>query len=240
MKTFRGSQRPDFRSGRYALTYDSYWERRGFAIRQKLYDREQIICDGIPPGSKVLIVGCGVSHLPFALREKGCTVTVSDIAPATVEFFVAQGFSGLILDLENINTDHLKGRYDVVVASEVLEHIRNPEHAIETLSMHTRRFLLTVPNSAFYRYRLHLMFGGRFFIQWEHHPAEHLRYWSHVDFLDWLTAMDLRVDDVIPANGLACRGYCIFAKILMPNLFGHQIVYDCAVTLSEDADHSPV
>ncbi len=229
MTSFLGSRTPDFRAGRRALVYANYWQRRGFFVNNKLLEREIFMRDSIPNKSSVLIVGCGTSYLPFALREKECSVTVSDIVPSVIELFTKEGFSGFVLDIEHINNTSIPAKYDVVIASEVLEHIRNPEHAIEILSKYTKRFLVSVPNSAFYRYRLHLMFSGRFFVQWANHPAEHLRYWSHSDFLEWLTAMDLSVKKIFSSNGLSCKGLCPFMKNLWPNLFGHQIVYDCKV-----------
>jgi 2-polyprenyl-3-methyl-5-hydroxy-6-metoxy-1,4-benzoquinol methylase len=232
MASFLGSRKPDFRAGREALVYngDGYWKVSNLSLNTKLCERERIILDRIPVGSTVFIVGCGKSQLTPALVAKGCKVTISDIAPAIVEFFLKKGIPGFILDLENMNETSLVGNYDIVVASEVLEHVRNPEHAVEILSKHTRRFLFSLPNSAFYRYRLHLMFGGRFFRQWKEHPAEHLRYWSYIDFLDWLSAMDLRTRSVIPANGLSIKGGIgTFMQHLWPNLFAHQIVYDCDV-----------
>ncbi len=229
MTSFPGSRKPDFHASRHALTYDDYWECSGFSPSEKLCEREIIICDRIPADSTVLIVGCGTSLLPLALVAKGCNVTVSDIAPAVVKFFSGKGIPGFVLDLENITDTSITENYDVIVASEVFEHIRNPEHAVEILAQHTHRFLISSPNSAFYRFRFHRMFAGRFFIQWKYHPAEHLRYWSHIDFLDWLSAMDLRTLAVIPAMGLSCKGLCIFAKNWWPNLFGYQIVYGCEV-----------
>lgn len=229
MTSFLGSRRPDFRTGRSALSYDDYWERNGYSPSEKLCEREIIIRDRVPAGSTVLIVGCGTSLLPLALVQKGCTVTVSDIVPDIIKSFSEKGVPGFVLDLEHITDASVTGNYDIIIASEVLEHIRNPERAVEVLSRHTRRIIICSPNSAFYRYRIHLMFAGRFFIQWKYSPAEHLRYWSHVDFLEWLSAMDLRVRAVIPAMGLSCKGWCEFMKGWWPNLFGHQIVYDCEV-----------
>ncbi len=235
MIPFLGSRRPDFCAGRRALTYDDYWKQRGYSISKKFSEREIIIRDLIQPKESVLIIGCGTSLLPIALQEKGCEVTVSDIASDAVKLFTGKDILGFILDLENIVEGTISKKYDVIVASEVLEHIRNPEQAIEKLSKHTKRFIISIPNSAFYRYRIHLMFAGRFFVQWANHPAEHLRYWSHIDFLEWLSAMDLKVQKAIPSNGLSCRGFCTFMKDIRPNLFGHQIVYDCEV-LSPNSD----
>lgn len=230
MASFLSSRKTDFRAGRQALTYDGkgYWKNSELSFSTRLGDREIIIRDRIPAGSSVLVVGCGTSLLMSALIEKGCKVTASDIGPDVVEFLSKNGIHSFVLDLENITDASFPEKYDVVVASEVLEHIRNPEHAIEVLARHTKRFLISIPNSAFYRYRLHLMFAGRFFNQGKNdHPAEHLRYWSHTDFIDWLGAMDLHLQAAIPSNGLSCMGLCTFMKDVWPNLFGHQIVYDC-------------
>jgi len=75
-----------------------------------------------------------------------------------------------------------------------------------------------LPNSAFYRYRIGLMFKGRFFTQWLYHPSEHLRYWSHIDFLDWLKALNFNIIEFKSSNGP-------FLKNIWPNMFGNQICY---------------
>ncbi len=235
MTTFNAARRPDFRAGREALSYDGYWERRGLSIQKKLLERETVMLARVSSQSSVLVVGCGTSRLPIALRDKGCMVTVSDISPEAVALFTKEGMQGFVFDLEGFEDSDIPQSYDVVIASEVLEHIRNPERAVELLSKHTKRFMLTIPNTGFYRYRIHLMFAGRFPVQWAHHPAEHLRYWTHIDFLDWCAAMDLHVEATIASNGLSCKGLCGFAKDWWPNLFGHQIVYDCTVKKVERA-----
>lgn len=114
-------------------------------------------------------------------------------------------------------------KFDYVVASEILEHLALPENVIASLADHARFFVLSVPNSAFYKYRITLFFGGRFLKQWMSHPSEHLRFWSHADFLDWLEASDLRVTESKASNGLNVGPLKLYK--LWPNLFGHQICY---------------
>ena len=203
------------------MDYEEYWRRRGFQISDKLKDRENIFLDWIPAGRRVLDVGCGNSRLPLVLKEKGCSVQVADLSKLVLDGYREHGISGQQVDLDSI-ADWVppSGIFDYVILSEVLEHTRNPEEIIAKLKPLARHLVLSVPNSAFYRYRLSLLFRGRFFTQWAFHPSEHLRFWSHLDFLDWLRAMGLTVEKTAASNGFGGP-----VKNWWPNLFGNSMCY---------------
>lgn len=209
------------------LDYSDYWRNRGFELQKKLREREVLMLDLIPAGARVLDVGCGNSRLPVALKRKGCLVSVADISPIVLDAFRAEGIPGVALDLDGISRAEGLASYDYIVMSEVLEHTRNPEEILKALAPRTSRFALTIPNSAFYPFRFRLFFGGRFFRQWAFHPSEHLRFWSHTDFLDWLAALGFSVEYARASNGFSLKGLLPFAKDLWPNLLGHQMVYVC-------------
>ncbi len=219
---FNGTRQPDFRNIE-KIDYDAYWKHRGFVINKKLKEREVIILNEIPANSRVLDVGCGNSLLPVRLKEKGAMLEVADISTIVLDGFAAHGITSVQLDLEKISSLKLSKTYDYIILSEVLEHLTNPEDVLEALKSHTKKFVLTIPNSAFYRFRLHLMFFGRFFTQWVYHPSEHVRYWSHSDFKDWLAARGLRLLKSEASNGLSILSLPLYRW--WPNLFGHQICY---------------
>lgn len=106
--------------------------------------------------------------------------------------------------------------------SEILEHLPMPEDIMGKIVERAEFLVISVPNSAFYRFRLQLLFG-KFFKQWANHPSEHLRFWSHKDFLDWLSALDFEVVKTEASNGLDIGPIKLFKYF--PNLFGHQICY---------------
>lgn len=224
MNYFSGTRKPDFRNISN-LDYDAYWHTRGFHINEKLKERESIIVGYIPVGASVLDIGCGNSLLPVSLQKKGCSVTVGDISTVVLDGYREKGIETLVVDLERIHDDSLLAAYDYIILSEVLEHTRNPEEIIQKLKRHTKHFVLTIPNSAFYRYRFHLLFQGRFFTQWVSHPSEHLRFWSHRDFMDWIRDMGLVVERAESSNGFSFFGLFPGLKNAWKNLFGHQIVY---------------
>jgi methionine biosynthesis protein MetW len=218
MFNFPWIRKPDFKSISL-LDYDDYWNARGFSINKKLKERETIILNRIPAGSRVLDVGCGNSRLPLELKAKGCDVTVADISQKVLEGFTQSGIPTQRLDLSQVEDFDYQAKFDYIILSEVLEHLPNPEEAITKLLPFSEFIIITIPNSAYYWFRFGLMFRGRFFTQWVHHPSEHLRFWSHLDFKDWLEAMGLSL-----VKSQASNGWRLF-KDIWPNLFGFQIVY---------------
>ncbi len=184
--------------------------------------REKIFFDWVKPGSSVLDIGCGNSRLLYELKQnKGCGVSGFDVSEVVIDSLKKMGIEGKVFDIENSGFQ-LSGYYDFIILSETLEHLRDPEDLINRIKEHARCLLISIPNTGFYRYRLGLM-GGRFPTQWVFHPSEHLRYWTHIVFLDWLKAMDLELVESKSSNG-PC-----FLKDIFKNLFGHQICYSVKI-----------
>ena len=215
---FEGTRRPNFKNIAKHLDYNRYWSERGFKMRSKLMEREVIFLDWIKTGSKVLDLGCGTSRLPYELKkQKNCDVSGLDVSSLVIDNLRQAGIGGITADIESPDF-HLTDHYDYIVISEVLEHIKYPEDIISKIKDQADYLAISIPNSAFYRYRLGLMFGGRFFTQWMTHPAEHLRFWSHKDFLVWLNDLGLSVAAFKASNGF-------HFKDIWPNMFGHQMCY---------------
>jgi len=222
MTNFLWTRKPDFTQIK-KFTYDDYWMQRGFRFNDRLKEREVIIFNLIKPEDKVLDVGCGNSRLGLSLKEKGCNVSVADISKIVLNEFEKVGIGTYFIDLVKLDFNSiLDAKWDAIILSEVLEHTPNPEDIIKELKKITDTIIITIPNSAFYKFRFHLLLSGRFFTQWISHPSEHLRYWSHTDFIDWLNAIGLKVIKHKSSNGIK------ILKDLWPNIFGFQIVYVCS------------
>lgn len=206
----------------FDFDYKVYWKNRDVKIRQRLLEREKIFFDWIKSKTKVLDIAVGNSGLLLSLKkDKACNVHAFDISQEVVD---AQNKSGVAAEKKDISLDdfNILEKYDIVILSEILEHLPTPEALIKKIADKAKFFLVSIPNSAFYKFRLQLLFG-RFFKQWIFHPSEHLRFWSHRDFLDWVDYMGFDVVKFEASNGLDI-GPLKFYKY-MPNLFGHQICY---------------
>lgn len=222
--SFSGTRKPDFKNIQY-LDYDKYWQHLGVKIRDKgkLRDREMIFIKWIDKNSLVLDIACGDSPLLLTLKkEKNCRVEGFDISSLIIKEQNKVGVSALVVDISSDDFE-LDKNYDFIILSEVLEHLVFPEKLLAKLKGHAKYLIISFPNSAFYRYRISFLLKGRFFAQWVYHPAEHLRFWSHIDFLDWLDALGLKVVASKASNGLTIGPFKLFN--LWKNLFGFQMCY---------------
>jgi len=231
---FHGTRKPNFKNINN-LNYNDYWDHQCPALRDKLREREYIFIDLIKPKSKVLDIACGMSPFLIKLKEKkNCEVMAYDISSKAVEEQKKHGIRAETKDISSLDFS-LQENFDYVVMSEIIEHLVYPEKLISALKNRTKYFLISLPNSGFYRYRLGLLFRGRFFTQWAYHPAEHLRFWTHIDFLDWLAVLGLEVEQSVASNGLNIGPIKLYNLWL--NLFGHQIVYLCRINNNENSSN---
>jgi len=112
--------------------------------------------------------------------------------------------------------------FDLVIMSEVLEHIVDSERALaEAARVSKEDILVSVPNTGFIKYRLQLLFG-RFPKQWLLEPKEHLRYWTMADFRQMIDSLNLQIKNVKASGG---RRYL---RDLWKPLFAEQLCYELA------------
>jgi 2-polyprenyl-3-methyl-5-hydroxy-6-metoxy-1,4-benzoquinol methylase len=99
----------------------------------------------------VLDVGCGNGIISLNLGELGYNVHGIELSEDALEIAKSQNkFSNVIFEKANAETLKLKGkRYDVVICSEVLEHLHHPENLLSELRFLIKDdgiLIVTVPN----------------------------------------------------------------------------------------------
>lgn len=100
----------------------------------------------------VLEIGCGQGGVALPIASLGCPVTAFDVDPDEVAVLNSRA-KELGLDLAatvDNGLDYSDGRtYDIVIASEVFEHITHPPSLVSNIARHMRegsRLIVTVPN----------------------------------------------------------------------------------------------
>ena len=134
------------------------------------------------PAMTILDIGCGTGVNAAALAAKGHFVTGVDVSPVAIERFRGHGFDGHVANLED-GLPLTSKRFEVVFASEVLEHVVDTERCLAEMFrvvVPDGRLVLSTPNSAFWLYRLAGLIGLT--VSELQHPG-HLRFFSKSDLI---------------------------------------------------------
>jgi methionine biosynthesis protein MetW len=124
-----------------------------------------LIVARVPPGSRVLEIGCAEGYMSAYLREaKGCAVTGVELSAEAAEVARGRCESVVVGDVEDGALDALAGGFDVVICADVLEHLRHPGRVLRSLREKlapTGVALVSLPNVAHWDVRRDLL-AGRF------------------------------------------------------------------------------
>ncbi len=115
---------------------------------------------------RVLELGCATGYMSRVFREQGCQVVAVEIDARAAARASAHCERVIVGDIERIDLDAELGddRFDVVVAADVLEHLKDPVPTLLTVKRHLRPagyIVASVPNVAHGSVRLALL-GGEF------------------------------------------------------------------------------
>jgi 2-polyprenyl-3-methyl-5-hydroxy-6-metoxy-1,4-benzoquinol methylase len=130
------------------------------------------------PSLRILDLGCGTGLNASHLAAKGHTVVGIDVSPVAVEQFRKKGFEGFVCDIETEPVPVPDGAFDLVYASEVIEHLADTGRFLGEISRLLRpdgTLVLSTPNSAFWAYRI-LGLLGQTASDYQH-PG-HVRFFS--------------------------------------------------------------
>ena len=114
----------------------------------------------VPPGARVLDLGCGDGTLLDLLqRERGCSGYGIEIDDANVLACVRRGVNVIQLNLEEGLAVFDDGSFDVVLQIDTLQHLRNAETMLRETARVGRSGIVAFPNFAHWPNRLSVLRG---------------------------------------------------------------------------------
>lgn len=126
------------------------------------YDQISSVVQRLAP-QKILDVGCGDGRLARAIRANCRDVVIHGCDVSTAALTRSEGLDRQYsVDLNCEALPEPDGSYDLVIASEVIEHLIMPDRTLEEFTRVLRQgghVLLTVPNVAFWRFRVQALSG---------------------------------------------------------------------------------
>jgi len=203
--------------------------------------------DGAPPG-RVLDIGCSDGYLAAELRSRGHHVT-------GVDLMAHEGVKERVDDFYEADLDlglppELEGRFDVILAADVLEHLRSPQRILEqmrTLASPTTRVLVSVPNFGHWYPRTRIAIGKFDYDRRGILDNDHVRFFTKKSFERLIENSGYKVvrsdgtglpvdvvergaagESAVPESGVV-RAVARFDRAtvsLRPQLFAYQFLYE--------------
>ncbi len=140
----------------------------------------------VPPGSRVLDLGCGSGELlAHLMRHRGCTGYGVEIDDAKVHACLVRGVNVLQLNLEGGLSAFEDQSFDVVLQIDTLQHLRNAQTMLQETARVGRLGVVAFPNFAHWPNRLSVLQGRmpvtkRLPYQWYDTP--NIRVGTYADF----------------------------------------------------------
>lgn len=120
----------------------------------------ELIAELVPPGSRVLDLGCGGGELLAHLcAHRGCSGYGIELADANVLQCVQRGVQVIQLNLEDGLALFDDRSFDVVLQLDTLQHLRNTERMLQETARVGRIGIVSFPNFAHWPNRLSVARG---------------------------------------------------------------------------------
>lgn len=117
--------------------WDTVWQGELLLGRERdqMYaDTFKQIVDMIPEGANVADVGCGGGVLMEKIKNaKNASCTGFDFSGQAIDIIRAKGFEGRVADVRKFEANGDTGKFDVVVATHVLEHVQDDKGFLQVL-----------------------------------------------------------------------------------------------------------
>lgn len=186
-----------------------------------------IILDLIPQGTRVLDLGCGDGSLLAKLvQQKGVTGRGIEISEEGVRACIAKGLTVLQGDIDEGLRDYPDRSFDYIILNQTIQAAKKPDVVLSEMLRVGEKSVVGLPNFAFWRMRLYLLFNGRMpkteFLPFEWYDTPNIHFCSILDFEEYCRKNSVTVEKRVYLS--TDRGGRVFQGV-RPNLFAESAVF---------------
>jgi methionine biosynthesis protein MetW len=205
-------------------------------------DAHSILMRLMPPGSRVLELGCASGYLSGYLeKEKHCRVTGLEADPDSVRIAATRCSEVHAVDLVSPEAlSAVQGTYNVLLAAAVLEHLKYPDRLLRAVRAKlTPRAVVIVllPNVAHWSIRFGLLRGRFDYSDYGIMDRTHLHFYTVRTGRALLENSGYRVEALYIAgsglqnllNAAARRTRRPLPGAILPGLLGYELIYQASL-----------
>jgi methionine biosynthesis protein MetW len=146
----------------------------------------ELVAELVPPGSRVLDLGCGNGELLALLRDtRRCTGYGVEIADDNVLACTRRGVDVIQLNLEDGLAMFEDQSFDVVLQLDTMQHLKNTERMLRETARVGRIGIVSFPNFAHWPNRLRIVTGRMPVtktLPYEWYDTPNIRVGTYTDF----------------------------------------------------------
>jgi SAM-dependent methyltransferase len=187
--------------------YDEYWRQADDTFD---LDRLALLEKHVQAGDDVLEVDCGPGVLAARLRDRGATVTATDLSGVAVERARAKGIDCTQVDIDSEPLPFADDRFGVVVSNSMIEHRFFHEKAFDECARVLKpggRLVVCLPNLGHIISRWWLLTGRFPYIVNSPTDLMHLRFFTVREAVNLFRARNIRVASIEGSASLWAREF---------------------------------
>lgn len=176
---------------------------------------------------KILDIGCASGYIGRTLHEQDNYVVGIDLVRKDIAKAQKVLDEAYVFDIETDNLKKLGRNYDLIIMVEVMEHLFDPEKAINRflpLLKPGGQILLSTPNIVHLYIRLKFLLGIFEYKEETVINKSHIHFFTHTTFLKMIKNLGLEI--IKENNVILPETFELISKI-WPNMFAHQMVAIC-------------
>ena len=203
-------------------------------------DAHSILMRLIPPGSRVLELGCASGYLSGYMEQAlSCRVTGLEFDPVATAIAAARCSEVYTVDLDAVDALEpaaASAPYDVLLAAAVLEHSKHPRRVLaeaRALLKPGGRVIVSLPNVAHWQIRLKLLAGNFDYEDYGIMDRTHLCLYTLKTGRELVESQGYHVEQILIAgsglqnglSGLSRRLGLSTPPLIFPGLLGYELIY---------------
>lgn len=188
------------------------------------------IAEMIPPGGRVLDVGCGDGALlEYLVRTKNVDGRGVEISQQNVNACVARGLAVVQGDADTDLGEYPSQVFDFVILSQTIQATEKPAQVLAQLLRIGKRTAISLPNFGHWRVRLSLLVQGRMprtkALDYHWYDTPNIHLCTLADFVDLAQAQGAQIE-----RALALRHDGVAGE-MRPHAFGPNLMAQGAIFL---------